>query len=149
MLHFGHNYHVLVVRVLDARPVVGFPVERIKILPDNENADVECEQNEDNHEQFVVLDHFLVQLDVGKDGVDSKGFAEHRAEGQGETGHQNPGARVADVGKIVLAREARVEAENDHTGEGEDAADDDEIVQVGTGHLDVSACVRAGDQLTG
>lgn len=50
--------------------------------------------------------------------MDSKGFGEHGAEGKRKTGHQNPSSSITNIGKIVLAREARIEAQNDDTGEG-------------------------------
>ena len=41
------------------------------------------------------------------------GFGEHRAKGEGEAGHEDPGLDCADVSKGRLRGERRVQAEDD------------------------------------
>lgn len=60
-------------------------------------------QEEENEVNKHVLLYLLVQLNIGEDGVDSPGLGEHRAEGQGEAWHKNPGPGGADVGEGCLA----------------------------------------------
>ena len=48
--------------------------------------------------------------------MDPPGLGEHRSEGQGEAGHQDPGLGRADVGEGVNRCDRGVEAEDDHTG---------------------------------
>ena len=45
-----------------------------------------------------LIDRYLfVQLDIGEDGVNPPGLGEHRAKGEGEAGHEDPGLDCADV----------------------------------------------------
>ncbi len=64
-------------------------------------------------------------------------LGEHGAEGQGEAGHEDPRPRRADVRKRLDARQLRVKAEEDDARVGQDAPEDDQVVQVRAGHLDV------------
>lgn len=70
--------------------------------------------------------------------MDSPRLAEHGAEGQREAGHQGPGPGRADVREGVDAGQAGVEAEEDDAGVGQHAADDDQVVELRTRHLDVA-----------
>ncbi len=87
---------------------------------------------------LALIDCYLfVQLDVGKDGVNPPGLGEHRAEGQGEAGHEDPGLDRADVAEGRLRGEGGVQPQDDHRGVAQEAANDDQVVQVGRGHLDL------------
>ena len=65
------------------------------------------------------------------------GLGEHRAEGEGEAGHEDPGLDRADVAEGRLWREGGVQAQDDHRGVAQEAAHDDQVVQVGRGHFDL------------
>ncbi len=81
----------------------------------------------------MKLSHFylFVQLDVGENGMHSPRLAEHGAEAQGEARHQDPRPRRADVGEGFGAGHVAVQSQDDHGRVGEDAADNDQVVQVG------------------
>ena len=144
-------------------------VERVDDLPSQQDSDVDRQQHSDHHEELVIFNslprregkkrerekrdgnslvdlnanfsttHLLVELDVGEDGVDAPRFGEHGAEGEREAGHQGPDARRADHRQRRLARQVRIQAEQDDARVRQQAADDDHVVQVGTRHFDVSA----------
>ena len=90
----------------------------------------------------TIPSHFgsflFVQLDVGKDGMNAPGFREHRAEGESEARHEDPGLDGADVSEGGLRGERRVEAEDDHSGVAEQTADYYQIIQIWRRHLDLS-----------
>ena len=81
--------------------------------------------------QIPRIDCYLfVQLDVCEDGVNPPGLGEHRSEGEGEAGHEDPGLDRADVAEGRLRGEGGVQAQDDHRGVAQEAADDDQVVQV-------------------
>ena len=117
--------------------VFGFSVEWIHYLPCSHCDDIDAHEKPDYQIKLRVFHHFLIELYVGKDGVDTPGFAKHRPEAEGETRHQNPGTRRANIGKRLGARQVRVEAQNDDGSISEDAANDDQIIHVRRRHFDV------------
>ena len=74
---------------------------------------------------MLVLPDLFVELNVGEDGMDSPGLAEHGAETEGEPWHQDPGPRCADVRKGLHRGHVGVQAQDDDRGVGEDAPHDD------------------------
>ena len=77
---------------------------------DNVNGD----QGADDKVKLRVFHHFLVELHIGEDGMDPPSFAEHGAEAQGESRHEDPSASRANVGERVLAGHVGIQAEDNH-----------------------------------
>ena len=117
----------------------GLAVEWVYDLPSGQDGDVDGEQDADDHEELVVLDGLLVEFDVGEDRMDAPRLGEHGAECQREAGHQRPDAGRADDGQGRLARQVRVQSQEDDARVSQQAADDDHVVQVRTRHFDVPA----------
>ena len=119
----------------------GFSVEWIHYLPCSHCDDIDAHEKADDQIKLRVFHHFLIELYVGEDGVDPPRFAEHRTKTKGESWHQDPSTRRANVWKRVCRRHVGVEAEHDDGGVGEDAANDDQIIHVGRRHFDVSEVI--------
>ena len=137
-VHIAHMYVMHVCTSYVRSEFLGFPVEWVHDLPRGQRYDVDHHEGADDQVELVVLHHLLVQLHVGEDGVDAPSLAEHGAKAEREARHQDPGPRRAYVREGRDAGEVGVEAEQDDGGVREDAADDDEVVHVGRGHLDLA-----------
>lgn len=87
--------------------------------------------------------YLLIELHVGEYGVYAPRFREHGAEGQRETGHQQPRSGRANIRERRHARQLRIQSEKDNAAVGQHAADDNEVVQMRRRHFDVSAIYRA------
>ena len=64
-------------------------------------------------------------------------FREHGAKGESEARHEDPSLDCADVSEGRLRGEGGVQPQDDHRGVAQEAANDDQVVQVGRGHLDL------------
>ena len=117
----------------------GFPVEGVHDLPGGHGQHIHKDEGAHDEVELVVLHDLLVQLDVGEDGVDPPGLAEHGPEGEGEAAHQDPRPAGADVGEGLDRGHVGVQAEEDDRGVGQDAPDDDQVVHVRGAHLDLPA----------
>ena len=65
------------------------------------------------------------------------GLAEHGPEAEGEPGHEYPRPGGAHVREVGLRRQVGVQAQQDDGDVRQDAANDDQVVHVGGGHLDL------------
>jgi hypothetical protein len=70
--------------------------------------------------------------------VNSPRFREHCTEGESESSHQEPSTSGADVRKGSNATQAAVKTQENDTQVSQNATDDDEVVQVGTRHFNVT-----------
>jgi len=83
--------------------LLGLSVEGICYLPGGNDGYINEQQHAHNHKQLIVLDHFLVEFKIGKDGVHSPGLREHGSKTKTEPSHQNPSSSCANVGKSCYA----------------------------------------------
>ena len=70
------------------------------------------------------------------------GLGEHRAEGEREAGHEHPGLDRADVAEGRLRGEGGVQPQDDHRGVAQEAANDDQVVQIWRRHLDLPEMIK-------
>lgn len=81
-----------------------FTIERVDDLPGGEDGDIDGEQDTNDHEELVVFNGFLIEFDIGENGVDTPSFGEHGTKGEREAGHQCPNTRRADDGQSRFTR---------------------------------------------